>query len=92
MPSPPHSHPTPCLLLSRSHRSQELKAADIPVQMLHPGFNRTAMTKKYEHIWDIEGAVEPEVGAKRVLYESLKADMSTTGTVINCEDGLRIPW
>ena len=72
--------------------SQELAADNIPVQMLHPGFNRTAMTKKYEHIWDIEGAVEPEVGAKRVLYEILKADMSTTGTVINCEDGLRIPW
>jgi NAD(P)-dependent dehydrogenase (short-subunit alcohol dehydrogenase family) len=72
--------------------AQEFKTANIPVQMLHPGFNRTAMTKKYEHIWDIEGAVEPEVGAKRVLYESLKADMSTTGTVINCEDGLRIPW
>jgi len=72
--------------------SQELKAADIPVQMLHPGFNRTAMTQKYAHIWDIEGAVEPHIGCKRVLYETLKADMSTTGTVINCEDGLRIPW
>jgi len=72
--------------------AQEFKLAGIPVQMLHPGFNRTAMTKKYEHIWDIEGAVEPDVGAKRVLYEILKADMSTTGTVINCEDGLFIPW
>ena len=72
--------------------SQEIKAANIPVQMLHPGFNRTAMTQKYAHIWDIEGAVEAHIGAKRVLYETLKADMSTTGTVINCEDGLRIPW
>ena len=72
--------------------SQELKAAEIPVQLLHPGFNRTEMTKKYAHIWDIEGAVEPHIGCKRVLYEILKADMSTTGTVINCEDGLRIPW
>jgi NAD(P)-dependent dehydrogenase (short-subunit alcohol dehydrogenase family) len=72
--------------------SQELKAANIPIQMLHPGFNRTAMTQKYAHIWDIEGAVEPEIGAKRVLYETIKADMSTSGTVINCEDGLRIPW
>lgn len=26
--------------------SQELKADDIPVQLLHPGFNRTEMTKK----------------------------------------------
>jgi len=72
--------------------SQELRAANIPVQMLHPGFNRTAMTQKYAHIWDIEGAVEPHIGAKRVLYESLKADMSTSGTVINCEDGNFIPW
>jgi len=72
--------------------SQELKAAKIPIQMLHPGFNRTAMTQKYSHIWDIEGAVEPHIGAKRVLYETIKADMSTSGTVINCEDGLRIPW
>ena len=72
--------------------SQEMKAADIPVQLLHPGFNRTAMTQKYAHIWDIEGAVEPHIGAKRVLYEMLRADMSTSGTVINCEDGLRIPW
>jgi len=72
--------------------SQELKAANIPVQMLHPGFNRTAMTQKYAHIWDIEGAVEPHIGAKRVLYEILRADMATTGTVINCEDGKRIPW
>ena len=63
--------------------SQEIKAANIPVQMLHPGFNRTAMTQKYAHIWDIEGAVEAHIGAKRVLYETLKADMSTTGTVIN---------
>jgi NAD(P)-dependent dehydrogenase (short-subunit alcohol dehydrogenase family) len=72
--------------------SQELKAAGLPVQMLHPGFNRTAMTQKYAHIWDIEGAVEPIVGAKRVLYQTLKASMETTGSVINCEDGLRIPW
>jgi len=72
--------------------AQELAADGISVQMLHPGFNRTAMTQKYAHIWDIEGAVEPHVGAKRVLYETLKADMSTSGTVINCEDGKYIPW
>lgn len=23
--------------------------------MLHPGFNKTDMTKKYEAIWEIEG-------------------------------------
>jgi len=72
--------------------AQELKADNIPVCMMHPGFNRTAMTKKYEHIWDIEGAVEPEMGAKRVLYETLRASMETAGTIVNCEDGLRIPW
>lgn len=27
------------------------------VAVLHPGFNRTDMTAKYSHIWDIEGAV-----------------------------------
>merc|ERR1711908_251562 len=50
--------------------SQELKADNILVQMMHPGFNRTAMTQKYAHIWDIEGAVEPHIGCKRVLYET----------------------
>jgi NAD(P)-dependent dehydrogenase (short-subunit alcohol dehydrogenase family) len=72
--------------------AQEMRADNIPVQLMHPGFNRTAMTKKYEHIWDIEGAVPADQGAKRVLYESLKADMSTTGTFVNTEDGLLIPW
>jgi len=31
-------------------------------------------------------------GAKRVLHECLKASMATTGTCVNCEDGLLIPW
>ena len=60
--------------------------------LLHPGFNRTEMTAKYSHIWDIEGAVESSVGAKRVLYESLRASMEQTAKFINCEDGLEIPW
>lgn len=72
--------------------AQEMKPEGIPVQLLHPGFNRTTMTQKYAHIWDIEGAVEASQGAKRVLYEAMRASMETTGTVINCEDGLRIPW
>lgn len=76
-----------CVLLS-----EELKPKGISVTMLHPGFNRTAMTAKYKDIWDIEGAVEPSQGAKRVLYESMRASMETTGKVINCEDGLLIPW
>lgn len=25
------------------------------MSMLHPGFNKTDMTKKYEAIWEIEG-------------------------------------
>merc|ERR1712039_121585 len=72
--------------------SEELKAAGIPVVMLHPGFNRTTMTAKYKHIWDIEGAVEPEVGAKRVLHEVSRVTMASSGKFINCEDGLQIPF
>ena len=72
--------------------AEELKKAGIPVLMLHPGFNRTGMTSKYSHIWDIEGAVESSVGAKRVLYEVKGATMERTGLFINCEDGLQIPW
>ena len=72
--------------------AQEFKTAKIPVQMLHPGFNRTAMTKKYESIWDIEGAVPPAEGALRVLHEVIRASLEKTGAFVNCEDGLRIPW
>lgn len=72
--------------------SQELKEESIPVVLLHPGFNRTSMTEKYSHIWDVEGAVPASEGAKRVLYEALKADMASTGKFINTEDGLQIPW
>jgi len=72
--------------------AQELKAAGVPVVMLHPGFNRTGMTAKYSAIWDKEGAVDASIGAKRVLYEVGKVTMETTGKFINCEDGLLIPW
>jgi len=72
--------------------TEEVKGMGYSVLLLHPGFNRTEMTKKYEAIWDIEGAVEPSIGAKRVLYEVIKNGMDTTGAFINCEDGLRIPW
>mmetsp|Transcript_32103 Transcript_32103/g.75368 ORF Transcript_32103/g.75368 Transcript_32103/m.75368 type:complete len:283 (+) Transcript_32103:68-916(+) len=72
--------------------SEELKAEKIPIVLLHPGFNRTEMTAKYSHIWDKEGAVEPAVGAKRVLHEVSMITMETTGKFINCEDGLLIPW
>jgi len=40
----------------------------------------------------MEGAVEKEVGAKRVLHEVGKVSLATTGTFVNCEDGLQIPW
>lgn len=72
--------------------AEEFKPEKIPVQLLHPGFNRTTMTEKYKHIWDIEGAVEADVGAKRVLHEIIVSDMDRTGSYVNCEDGLRIPW
>mmetsp|Transcript_43410 Transcript_43410/g.126445 ORF Transcript_43410/g.126445 Transcript_43410/m.126445 type:complete len:334 (+) Transcript_43410:24-1025(+) len=73
-------------------QAEELKKKGFAVVLLHPGFNRTEMTAKYKDIWDIEGAVDPSEGAKRVLYEAQKASLETTGQFINCEDGLRIPW
>jgi NAD(P)-dependent dehydrogenase (short-subunit alcohol dehydrogenase family) len=72
--------------------AQELKPKGIPVLMLHPGFSKTAMTKKYEAIWEKEGAVDPAIGAKRILHEMKGATMDRTGMFINCEDGLQIPW
>jgi NAD(P)-dependent dehydrogenase (short-subunit alcohol dehydrogenase family) len=72
--------------------AEELRKKGYSLILLHPGFNRTEMTAKYKDIWDIEGAVEPKMGAKRVLYEAMKSSMETTGQCINCEDGLRIPW
>jgi len=72
--------------------AEELRPLGVPVVMLHPGFNRTTMTEKYKHIWDIEGAVEPHCGAKRVLYETAKITMASTGKFVNCEDGLMIPF
>lgn len=73
-------------------QAEELRSKGYTVIMLHPGFNRTDMTKKLKEVWDREGAVEPSVGAKRVLHETIQADISKTGQFINCEDGLRIPW
>lgn len=72
--------------------AQELKDKKIPVGILHPGFNKTGMTKKYEKIWEIEGAVDASEGAKRVMYEIGRLDLTSTGKFINCEDGLEIPW
>ena len=73
-------------------QAEELRKKGYSVILLHPGFNRTEMTAKYKEIWDIEGAVDPSEGAKRVLYEAIKSNMDTTGQYINCEDGLQIPF
>lgn len=72
--------------------AQEMKSKGITVTMLHPGFNKTEMTKKYEAIWEIEGAVDTSVGAKRVVHEIGLMSLDKTGLFINCEDGLEIPW
>jgi len=72
--------------------SQELKGKKIAVGILHPGFNKTDMTAKYKEIWEVEGAVDATVGAKRVFHEIGAVTMETTGKFINCEDGLEIPW
>jgi len=73
-------------------QAEELRSKGYCVVLLHPGFNRTEMTAKYKDIWDKEGAVEPKEGAKRVLHETIKANMESTGKFINCEDGKLIPW
>ena len=72
--------------------AQEFKDKGIPVGILHPGFNKTEMTEKYKAIWEVEGAVDASVGAKRVLHEVGLISMERTGKFINCEDGLEIPW
>ncbi len=72
--------------------SQEMKDKKIAVGILHPGFNKTDMTAKYAEIWEVEGAVDASVGAKRVFHEIGKINMDTSGKFINCEDGLEIPW
>jgi NAD(P)-dependent dehydrogenase (short-subunit alcohol dehydrogenase family) len=74
--------------------SEELKKKGCSVILLHPSFNCTEMTEKYKDIWGIEGAIDPSVGAKRVLYKAMKSSIGTTGQqLINCEDGLpQVPW
>lgn len=70
----------------------EVKDKGIAVGIFHPGFNKTGMTAKYKEIWEVEGAVDASVGAKRVMHETGLLSMETTGKFINCEDGLEIPW
>ncbi|KAH8045025.1 enoyl-(acyl carrier protein) reductase [Aureococcus anophagefferens] len=71
--------------------AEELKAKGVSVVLLHPGFNRTEMTKKYEHIWDVEGAVPSAEGAMRVWHEIGRHKHLEESGAVNCEDGLRIP-
>lgn len=73
-------------------QAEELRKKGYSVILIHPGFNRTEMTAKYKDIWDKEGAVMPSIGAKRVLYEAMKSSLETTGSFVNAEDGLKIPW
>ena len=57
------------------------------------GNNTSAISARTQsHIFTHAGAVDPSVGAKRVLFEVAKIDEGNTGTFINCEDGLQIPW
>ena len=72
--------------------SLELKKHGIVVYNLHPGFNRTDMTSKYSQIWDVEGAVDAALGAKRVMHEIFRMKIEGTGKFVNCEDGKEIPW
>eukprot|EP00747_Dinoflagellata_sp_TGD_P070977 gnl/TRDRNA2_/TRDRNA2_156810_c2_seq2.p1 gnl/TRDRNA2_/TRDRNA2_156810_c2~~gnl/TRDRNA2_/TRDRNA2_156810_c2_seq2.p1 ORF type:complete len:300 (+),score=43.10 gnl/TRDRNA2_/TRDRNA2_156810_c2_seq2:48-902(+) len=74
--------------------SEELKITKIPVLLLHPGFCRTDMTRKFgQAVWNLEGAVDTSVGAKRVLHEiGQRWSMDKSGIFVNCEDGLLIPW
>eukprot|EP00542_Grammatophora_oceanica_P021153 CAMPEP_0194034944 /NCGR_PEP_ID=MMETSP0009_2-20130614/7402_1 /TAXON_ID=210454 /ORGANISM="Grammatophora oceanica, Strain CCMP 410" /LENGTH=276 /DNA_ID=CAMNT_0038676105 /DNA_START=123 /DNA_END=950 /DNA_ORIENTATION=+ len=72
--------------------AQEVKSKGIMVGVFHPGFNKTGMTAKYKDIWEVEGAVDPSVGAKRILFEAGRLSLESTGKFINCEDGLEIPW
>jgi len=72
--------------------AQEVKSKGISVGIFHPGFNKTEMTQKIKETWDEEGAVDPNVGAKRVLYETERLSIDTSGKFINCEDGLEIPF
>jgi NAD(P)-dependent dehydrogenase (short-subunit alcohol dehydrogenase family) len=72
--------------------AQEMKHKGVMVGIYHPGFNKTAMTAKYKDIWDEEGAVLPEIGAKRILHEIGQLTMEKSGKFINCEDGFEIPW
>ncbi|GAX22292.1 hypothetical protein FisN_22Hu082 [Fistulifera solaris] len=72
--------------------ANEVKNRGIAVGIFHPGFQKTDMTSEMKDTWESEGAVDPSVGAKRVLYETIQLSMEKSGKFRNCEDGLEIPW
>lgn len=72
--------------------ASEVKSRGIAIGIFHPGFQKTDMTSKYKESWDTEGAVDPPISAKRVLYETIQLSMGNSGKFRNCEDGLEIPW
>ena len=82
-------------MLSRRWSRRRFPAAHssaVDAMRLHFERNKTDMTAKYSHIWEVEGAVDASVGAKRVLHETNILSPATSGKFINCEDGLEIPW
>lgn len=58
--------------------SEELKSKGVCVVLLHPGFNRTDMTKKYAHIWDEEGAVPPAEGDRNNREGGVDREIDST--------------
>ena len=48
--------------------SEEFKKHGFPVVMLHPGFNRTDMTTKYAHIWDVEVIERTKIVTSHSLF------------------------
>mmetsp|Transcript_109203 Transcript_109203/g.198987 ORF Transcript_109203/g.198987 Transcript_109203/m.198987 type:complete len:313 (-) Transcript_109203:128-1066(-) len=70
----------------------ELKPEGITVIALHPGFVKTDMTARFSEAYETGGAVDIDTAAKRVLHQANVASMRTTGSFLNCEDGLLIPW
>jgi len=73
-------------------QAEELRSKGYSVLLVHPGFNRTALTARYKDIWEVEGAVETSVGAKRTLYECMQSSIENTGRFVNSEDGKLIPF
>ena len=70
--------------------ANELKGKAI-VGILHPGFNKTGMTSKYSHIWEIE-APWTRVSVRSACFTGEHSISRGVWKIHNCEDGLEIPW